>query len=224
MSFDKESEEEFKLLKLVNNNETDIYFKILSALNDEKKEQVRFMAFMDKACLNYIKANSQLIPKVESHKFDRNHIISMIGDPVKKELNNKIEQLKLLLRNLIKTYGKEMAQEIACHYEYIYIMDNPSDDIKQYYNDNKGDIKCKDFNEYMLYCNLRAPIENIVNDINKIMYDNNFITINENYKDSIYINFSNKRIALRYESDYVELSKPIANENNEIVIESFEAE
>jgi hypothetical protein len=120
MSFDKESEEEFKLIKLANDNDADLYFKLLSVLDNNKQEQQRLRAIIDAYCLEYLKSNKKIANELFIHKYDKNTVINIINESAIKELNNKIDELSSMIKTFIKEHGINLIKKILVFDHYTY--------------------------------------------------------------------------------------------------------
>jgi hypothetical protein len=107
-----ELEDEFKLITLSNDNDSDFYFKVLSALADDKKEQQRLRSIIDKACIDYIKDNEYLKNKVLNSTYNRKNIIDILNENAHKELIAAIIKLGTNIHNNMRAHGIKKMTEI----------------------------------------------------------------------------------------------------------------
>jgi hypothetical protein len=211
-----ELEDDFKLITLSNDNNADLYFKLLSTLAKNKKEQQRLRAIIDKACLDYLKDNEAISNELLEHKYNKNNVIDILNEPIIKEIRSKINELGSIINELIKEYSFKIVKDIIENDIYCYYgtYSTPTD----YYNRFSRHINCKDLQEYLKYCNIRKNIENKIKDISDVLKDNNLV---KNSNDCPYIKFRNTRIILKYDNDECDLSKlicdPIDNQSIKIL-------
>lgn len=194
-SIEAELEKSFKAISLINSNDVDIYFRILDVLSDDKKEQQRFMAMIDAACLDYLNKNSSIVQKLEETKFDKGSINTLLNVPAIKEFNMLINELKAIIKDIKKTYGIYGAEIFFNNFsEFVHSRIKTADDHFHKFAESLRSLLVK---------------------IGKLLYNNNLINITSVNTPYIYVQDGFLDMVYPYEA-YVKLSDDVRPKNNHI--------